>query len=131
CLAPQQRAGSRRRVRRDYWVPLRRARQLRAGPIRRNGTTPRGSCEMRGSIVKRMTKPRDGSKPKARYYVKIGTGSSQRWFSDPATGSGFTRKADAEAHLARTVAAMNAGTWVAPSAVTTGEHLVRDLELAK
>lgn len=86
---------------------------------------------MRGSIVKRMTKPRDGSKPRARYYVKIGTGSSQRWLSDPGTGSGFKRKADAEAHLAKTVAAMNAGTWVAPSSVTTGEHLLRDLELAK
>lgn len=86
---------------------------------------------MRGAIVKRMTKPRDGSKPKARYYVKVGTGTGQRWFSDPATGSGFARRADAEAFLAKTIAAMNAGTWVAPSSLTTAEHLSRFLELAR
>ena len=37
---------------------------------------------MRGHVVKRMTKPRDGSKPRAIYYVKVG----KLWLTDPATG---------------------------------------------
>ncbi len=53
------------------------------------------------------------------------------WLTDPATGSGFTRKADAEVHLAKTVATMNGGTWVAPSSTLAGEFLSRHLELQK
>lgn len=82
---------------------------------------------MRGSVVKRMSKPRGGSKPKAQYYVKIG----DLWLTDPATGVAFTRRADADAHHAKTVAAMNGGTWVAPSSTLTGEQLERHLELQK
>lgn len=82
---------------------------------------------MRGTVVKRMSKPRDGSKPKPLYYVKLG----RSWLTDPATSSAFTRRADAEAFLAKTVAAKNLGTWVEPSSDTAGAWFIRDLELSK
>ena len=82
---------------------------------------------MRGSIVRRMSTPRDGSAPRPRYYARIGS----RWLTDPVTGEAFTRKADAEAFLAQTVQAMRAGSWVAPSTVTVAEHAQRWLLLAQ
>lgn len=79
----------------------------------------------RGSIVKRMTTPRDGSKPQARYYVKV----AGRWLSDPATGSGFRRKTDAEDYLLEVTGAMRLGTFVEPSTITVAEYADRWLGL--
>lgn len=88
---------------------------------------------MRGAVIKRWSKPRDGSKPQPRYYVKVPdrTTGKDRWLTDPATGSAFTRKTDADTFLTETLQAMNTGTWVQPSAVTLGEYAERWLALAE
>lgn len=86
---------------------------------------------MRGSIVKRMSRPRDGTAPKPRYYCVVTANGHPRWLTDPSTGRAFRRKSDAEAHLAQVTASIHTGTWVQPSATTLGEHVDGWLLLAR
>lgn len=89
---------------------------------------------MRGSVVKRMSTPRDGSAPKPRYYVRVthpADPSRVRWLTDPATGAAFTRRQDADRYLTQTVQAMHTGTWVQPSPTTLAEYSDRWLALAQ
>ncbi|MDP4014945.1 MAG: tyrosine-type recombinase/integrase [Candidatus Nanopelagicales bacterium] len=86
---------------------------------------------MRGSVVKRVD-----AKGKARYYAVIedvaadGT-RRRRWHSDPATGSAFTSKRDAEKALSGLVVAVQSGGYVAPASLTVGEWADRWLARAE
>lgn len=77
---------------------------------------------MKGSVVRKT----DAS-GKARYYVIIEQerpdGSRRRkWHTDPATGSGFTRKAAAEEYAAHLVVAKSSNRYVEPARTTFGEY---------
>lgn len=77
---------------------------------------------MRGSIVKRELKPKKGSrKPVTVYYAVIADGDKRKWHGDPDTGSGFTRRDAAEAHLQTLLVSVRTGTYVEPSAMTVRE----------
>ena len=58
---------------------------------------------MRGSVVKRELKAKDGRKPKVAYYVVIADGDKRKRHGDPDTGSGFTRRGTRRGAPARSV----------------------------
>ena len=73
---------------------------------------------MRGSIVKRQLEAKGGRKPKVVYYAVIADGDKRKWHGDPDTGSGFTRREHAEAHLQDLLVAVRTGSYLEPSTMT-------------
>ena len=76
---------------------------------------------MRGSIVKRQVKTEPGRKPRHVYYCVVADGDKRKWHGDPDTGSGFTRREKAEAHLQDLLVSVRTGTYVEPSTMTVQE----------
>ncbi len=76
---------------------------------------------MRRSIAKRQVRTEPGRKPRHVYYCVVAYGDKHKWHGDPDTGSGFTRRERAEAHLQDLLVSVRSGTSVEPSAMTLEE----------
>ena len=86
---------------------------------------------MRGSIVKRKLKGKPGQRPRIAYYAVIADGDRRKWHGDPDTGSGFTRREKAEAHLQDLLVSIRTGSYLEPSTMSVAEWAALWLETAR
>ena len=86
---------------------------------------------MRGSIVKRQVKTEPGRKPRHVYYCVVADGDKRKWHGDPDTGSGFTRREHAEAHLQDLLVAVRTGSYLEPSTMTVNGWAALWLETSR